>query len=199
MITNNIFATPLSEFEIDLALCQHCKNVLIEEADFSEHPLNYCTADDLHEREVFAGIKTVIDFHTKQYTEQVLKINHEDLTLTGLWSNIQKNHQSHPIHQHPNSFVSGVVYIDIPEDGKGGELVFVDPRQAKNMFYPNFVGDSHISDRWMTYTPVTGKMLLFPSWLEHGTQPFFAKETEYIISMSFNYQLIRSDFSYGRF
>ena len=199
MITDLLFATPVTEYDLDLSICNDAKKILLQEVEFDTYPLNYCTKDDLNIRPEFADVRECIEQASRHYALEVLKVDFDTLSLTGMWANVHKNNFGHCIHQHPNSFFSGVVYIDVPDDMKGGDLILVDPRQAKNMVYPNFIGESAISDRWMTYTPKTGKILLFPSWLEHGTNAYLSDSGSYRISMSFNYQLIKSDFGYGRF
>jgi uncharacterized protein (TIGR02466 family) len=110
--------------------------------------------------------------------------------MTGMWSNVQESGMMHHVHQHPNSFLSGVLYISIPECENPGRIHFTDPRQAKNMVYADFKKESCISSRTIWIKPTTGTLLLFPSWLEHGTEHFISNNKDDIrVSLSFNYRL----------
>ena len=63
---------------------------------------------------------------------------------------------------------------------KGGEIYFRDPRGPAVAMYETpaielpWIG----SGPGIPITPTTGKLLLFPSWLEHRVEPFEARVTE---------------------
>ncbi len=82
-------------------------------------------------------------------------------------------------------------YPYIPECEDPGNIVFLDPRQAKNMVHADFVKSSCISNRNIWVTPQTGLLLLFPSWLEHGTDLFIISKDEKRVAISFNYQITK--------
>lgn len=147
------------------------------------------TPDNLNSRESFTALVNFIEKKTERFSEEVLGIKKNDLTLTSMWSNVHSSGSKHQIHQHPNSFLSGVYYPYIPECEDPGNIVFVDPRQAKNMFYADFFKSSCISNRNIWVTPQTGLLLLFPSWLEHGTDPYICSAGIERVAISFNYQL----------
>lgn len=88
-------------------------------------------------------------------------------------------------HEHYGAIVSGVVYLQTPENC--GDITFFNPievrKQNRAFFYklnsPNPYGDINIE-----YTPTKGKMILFESWLQHAVG--FNRSTENRISISFN-------------
>ncbi len=69
-------------------------------------------------------------------------------------------------HVHSGAHVSGVYYVAAPPDAQSGKIVFRDPRPRANM---NQLPTQLTAHR---ETPVPGDMILFPSWLEHGVEPF---------------------------
>ena len=69
---------------------------------------------------------------------------------------------------------------------KGGEIVFRDPRGPAVAMYET----PEIDLPWVgagpniPFTPATGHLLLFPSWLEHRVEPFDGPGER--ISIAFN-------------
>jgi uncharacterized protein (TIGR02466 family) len=153
------------------------------------------TNDNLNTLEDFQEVVTLVDTEMINFFNNYLGLKKEDTKMTCMWSNIHSNNGIHHIHQHPNSFYSGVLYINVPNH-KGNEsskLVFIDPRPAKNMFYANYEKEHCLSNRSIKFIPEAGQLILFPSWLEHGTETSFLTDNEYRISLSFNYILRKSD------
>jgi len=71
-------------------------------------------------------------------------------------------------HLHPDSLLSGVLYLSAPTGS--GRLRLVDPRVAKKM--ETQVGrnqESQSHKDWMI-TPKDGLLVVFPSWLEHEVE-----------------------------
>jgi uncharacterized protein (TIGR02466 family) len=152
---------------------------------------NVCTTDDnLHTLDEFNELKKFIDVEISGLFSEVIGVDPNDVEISGMWANVQQQFGVHYAHQHPNSYYSGVIYLDIPKNTENpGDIFFVDPRQSKNMSHPDFIKQSPLSNRMWKFTPQTGMMLLFPSWLEHGTQVCRLNEGQYRISLSFNYAL----------
>jgi uncharacterized protein (TIGR02466 family) len=190
------FATPIGMFYTDdksLTTDIHKKviDIIADPKENISELLNFSksTADDLNNRPDFSQLVNFIEKNVENFSEEILGIRKTDLTLNSMWSNMHLNGSKHHIHQHPNSFLSGVYYPYMPECKDPGNILFIDPRQAKNMFYADFTKHSCISSRTIYITPKTGLLLLFPSWLEHGTETFVCSTDEPRISISFNYQL----------
>ena len=148
------------------------------------------TQDDLHTKDRFQDLVKLIDFSVETFCINELGIDKHDLKMTGMWAHAHKSNSIHHMHVHPNSFISGVLYLQIPESEREGDLIFSDPRAGKNMQYLDFKKESCLSNRTMIIKPNTGLLLLFPSWLEHGTDVFVAKDNQLRISLSFNYSII---------
>ncbi|WP_027669859.1 putative 2OG-Fe(II) oxygenase [Rheinheimera baltica] len=87
-----------------------------------------------------------------------------DLKFQGSWSVQLRDEGFHKSHFHPMGWLSGVYYVDVPDavehDGQGW-LVFGRPD------IPNVldVGDFAVK-------PQPGMLVLFPSFMWHGTNPF---------------------------
>jgi len=190
------FATPVGMFYTDeKELTTDIFSKILDISEDKNENVHYyinqskTTPDDLNERLEFSSLVSFIEKNVKNFSEEILGINKSDITLHSMWSNVHNSGSKHHYHQHPNSFLSGVYYPYIPQCEDPGNIVFVDPRQAKNMVYADFTKSSCISNRNIWVTPKTGLLLLFPSWLEHGTDPFISLTNEKRVAISFNYQL----------
>lgn len=192
------FATPIGMFytKDDLLLKELYDQVIDmskqdDEDIFKYQDKSITLPDDLHIRKEFTNLVNFIENNVKRFSQEILGIEKDDIDMTAMWSNIHNAQSKHHYHQHPNAFLSGVYYPYIPECKDPGNLVFVDPRQAKNMVYADFKKSSCISNRNIWVTPETGLLILFPSWLEHGTEPFINEfDKQKRVSISFNYQLL---------
>ena len=102
------------------------------------------------------------------------------------WINVNRVGNSNTLHCHPGCFLSATYYVKVPAGMKGGEIYFRDPRGPAVAMYETpgielpWVG----SGIGIPITPATGKLLIFPSWLEHRVEPF--EGTGERISIAFN-------------
>jgi uncharacterized protein (TIGR02466 family) len=88
-------------------------------------------------------------------------------------------------HIHPNSLWSGVYYIKTSQNC--GSLKLEDPRSTSLMSRPNHI-DGQLHQRlWREtyFEPVAGRLIMFPSWVNHGVEPNMSNEIR--ISVSFNF------------
>jgi len=139
-------------------------------------------------------IRRVIEEHLAQYMRTVFNTSNQvQLQITQSWLTLAGKGQSHHVHTHPNSVVSGVLYINLAqqdcisfyrnEDNIWYELI----RQQDNYFNASqyFVQSS------------VGDLLLFPSNVRHGVREVTADIQR--VSLSFNTffsgQLGRDEFS----
>lgn len=100
--------------------------------------------------------------------------------ITGAWSNIESPGDYVRVHMHPWSVFSGVYYLKCDEDA--GDIFLVDPRPgASALYWPT----QEVTERGaINFEPKPGMLLLFPSWLEHYTDP--NRSAEERICISFN-------------
>ena len=149
------------------------------------------TRDNLNKSDDFIELYTLIDTEMSKYFNDYLGINSDDVHMTCMWATIQQSGAKHSTHIHPNSFYSGVIYLNIPEEEGvvAGNISFIDPRQAKNMWVADWKKEHGLTHRAWSIEPKTGLLILFPSWLEHGTDVYITNTNEHRISLSFNYML----------
>jgi len=128
----------------------------------------------------------------KQFCEQQLKIYVEkvinpkeklDFYITQSWLNVTKPGETHHIHHHPNSIISGVFYISTEEDDT---ITFLDPNVKIKKIIELAAKEYNQWNSSNWFFPVENNVLiLFPSWLEHKVESN-EKATTDRISISFN-------------
>jgi len=194
----NIFPTTLGTILIeDNELLKNVNSSIIKYYDGIDCDFNHMyigtdgiwtTPDDLHTKEEFVCLKDVIDGEVKIFLKEIYTMDPSDCVMTGMWCNIHKSGTKHHIHRHPNSFLSGVVYTDVPKNA--GSIFFVKPDQSD--FKADYANpNSVLAEQWKI-DPVKGMLLLFPSNLYHGTEPGIMDEGDMRICFSFNYFLLKS-------
>jgi len=100
------------------------------------------------------------------------------------WAVIMRAGDLNSPHVHPDAHVSGVYYPEVPPEAEaedGGSLIFYDPRPGATM-HP-LKGHQTIQ----TFTPAAGSLVIFPSYLMHGVNPFRQRGER--ISIAFNARL----------
>jgi uncharacterized protein (TIGR02466 family) len=104
------------------------------------------------------------------------------------WAVINPKFASNFVHNHPNCVLSGVYYVKAPENCGG--IFFKDPRDVAHMFSPAIAEITPWTLQKLTYRATEGKMIIFPSWLNHGVEPNLSDEERicisFNISMTFN-------------
>ena len=105
--------------------------------------------------------------------------------LSNLWININGYKDFNRRHTHQNSILSGVFYVKVPD--KSSKLRFFHPSVDLMVRDWNLNVDlkcnKYTSSIWEIF-PEDGKLLLFPSWLDHEVDQNLSQEKR--ISISFN-------------
>jgi uncharacterized protein (TIGR02466 family) len=125
---------------------------------------------DLNER-----IKEV----AKRYTEYSGLHNKNNITTS--WFNIQKKDSVLLEHTHPNSVLSGVIYTNVDENSSA--LYFYNPNPF--ITFMENERDKDFSFEWFYIKPKLCSLLIFPSWLRHGSNRI-KNQTEDRTVISFN-------------
>ena len=99
--------------------------------------------------------------------------------ITQSWLNYTETDQFHHRHSHPNSYVSGVFYINADE--KVDYIKFFKPEKTIEFHLVKY--NIFNSTAWK-YAVKTGDVILFPSYLRHGVDRKRGPDTR--ISLSFN-------------
>ena len=136
---------------------------------------------DLHRLDEFRGLVACIHDAAESVLE-FLKIGDGAFELTGLWANMNPKGAAHPVHSHPNNFLSGVYYLRTHE---GADTVnFHDPRSQTGIIRPPVTELTAENTDQVVVKVSDGTLLMFPSWLPHSVDASGSDETR--ISISFN-------------
>lgn len=197
---NHLFITPVGKIQFDEAYNwqKHADVVystLSEENIAAMYKIGVTpTPDDLHKREEFAELVKLIDNEAQEFFQLEFGLAPDNLYMSCMWANVQIDGCRHHAHVHPNSFFSGVIYLEMPDGPEvdPGMIFFVDPRPAKLMQQADYKKYNVLSDRSYGFKPQVGLMLIFPSWLEHGTDVCRIGLGNKRVSISFNYVLTQS-------
>jgi len=117
--------------------------------------------------------ETIVEIYSDVFTNPFAY----QMEVSAMWMNKAERGDYTHEHIHPWSVISGIIYLA----GSGGRTVF----SRKNP-YDNIMG-MPISDRFMNreaYTPMPGKMILFPSNLEHSVEINDEDTTRYTLSFN---------------
>jgi uncharacterized protein (TIGR02466 family) len=102
------------------------------------------------------------------------------LRITQSWVSYTKKGETFPAHAHPNSLVSGVMYIEA--DKSKDKILFNNPSLVSSIMIQPKQNNLFNSNVW--WIPVgTGDVLLFPSTMYHSVLPI---DTDNRISLAFN-------------
>ncbi len=138
--------------------------------DGSQTPRDLTTIDD----PVIRAYIKALDIPIRQYMADVGRGNDHPLTarntgsyrIAGSWSVRLHGGGRHVNHVHPEGWISSCYYISVPEetrsgDDKAGWIKFAEPPFETRPATP--------PEKWVR--PEAGMLVLFPSFLWHGTHP----------------------------
>ena len=155
----------------ELNVLQHVVN-----EEWQRNDNNYYSVDTfLHKRDEYNYlIKWFHEclLHARSYKRYMF---HGEFTITQCWANKTTTNGSHHIHNHPNSMLSGIFYLNDSTPTR-----FISPAVWDVPLIQSMNDESTTS----TVPSECGKLLIFPSTLLHGTDAHTTTEDRY--SMSFN-------------
>jgi uncharacterized protein (TIGR02466 family) len=118
---------------------------------------------------------------THEFFHGIMKVDRgTEIYITESWLNKTEKGQMHHRHWHPNSVLSGVLYIDT--DGTTGKTVFINSEYSTFEFNLE-EANIYNSKKW-GITPRIGDVLLFPSNVEHMVDTYEGDKPR--ITLSFN-------------
>jgi|TARA_B100001094_G_scaffold177055_1_gene171018 uncharacterized protein (TIGR02466 family) len=106
------------------------------------------------------------------------------VNLDESWYNYSQPGMWQEFHMHPESDISGIFYVTAPKDS--GNIMFNPPASAYNFHKLTHRAKNMQPNIW--FEPIVGRLLLWPSYLEHMVVK--NKSNEERISIAFNVKLI---------
>jgi uncharacterized protein (TIGR02466 family) len=183
MILHGVFPIPVTENYLPRLFSVTELNFVDECGKDCHKNEGNLTSNNNHvlEHESMKSLKEFVMFHVNEFIDEIIKPEHKiEPYLTQSWFNYTKTGERHHRHAHPNSFLSGVLYINAGREDKinfhrewNGFILDIPTREGS---------DYNTGSMWLGAR--TGKLLIFPSKLTHDVSVTESKETR--ISLSFN-------------
>jgi uncharacterized protein (TIGR02466 family) len=130
----------------------------------------------------FAELKKICTNGLKEYFYGLMNVvDDTEIYITESWLNMTVQGEVHHRHWHPNSIVSGVLFLQTDLDA-GGEIMFITNKYETLEFDVN--GANLYNSKSWSLPPLPGSMVLFPSSQEHLVEQYKGNTPR--ISLSFN-------------
>jgi len=180
---NGIFPTPIYISKIDRELTiKELSFIDKTKLDTYNNEGNTTSNDNyILNQKAFKYLKEELDLKVQDYFDKVISPSNNIIPyITQSWLNYTETNQYHHKHQHPNSLVSGVFYINCHEEHD--KIKFFNDKYST--IKPE-IKDWNIwnSETWW-FSVKTGDALLFPSSLTHMVETKQGDNTR--ISLAFN-------------
>jgi len=176
----SIFPTPVAKFELGREFSPE------EMAFVAEQPthknMGNTTSNDRYvlRHDTMASLKAFVDASVAEYLRSIYAPKHDvSLRLTQSWLNYTKPGEFHHKHAHPNSFVSGVLYL---KAAKERDKIYFYRDGYQQIKLPTDQYNLHNSESWW-FEVGTGELILFPSSLTHMVETVQGDER---VSLAFN-------------
>tara|TARA_R100001591_G_C4297600_1_gene169453 strand:- start:172 stop:804 length:633 start_codon:yes stop_codon:yes gene_type:complete len=185
-IINNLFPTPIYMTNINRTFTK-------EELKFIKDQKNYCNKNEgnintknnyILNRKEFKNINKFLDQCCKDYLNRIIcPKNNIKLYITQSWLNYTEENQFHHKHEHPNSVISGVLYLN--SDKNNDMIKFFNNTKYKQISPEIDDKKYNIWNSTSWWFPVeTGQLVMFPSSTTH--QVDIKKGNNTRISLAFN-------------
>jgi uncharacterized protein (TIGR02466 family) len=178
---HNLFPTPIGRYELGRDLTAKELSFLKKQETRSNMGNITSTNNTILKSKELTNLRDFIETKVSEYFTEVYKPKHKvGLKVTQSWTNYTEHGQYHHKHAHPNSFVSGVFYI---QSDKEKDKIYFYKDGYQQIKFPPSEWNVWNSESWW-FEVGTGDLILFPSSLTHMVQTVESEKTR--ISLSFN-------------
>ena len=179
MITHSLFPTAVTFYKHKGITEKEIKFIAKQETRGNTGNTTSIDNNILENREM-KKLKQFIEKSLKEYFQNIyVPKNNVEPYITQSWCNYTKEGQFHHKHAHPNSFISGVFYV---QADKTKDKIYFYKEEYKQIKVPAKEYNLFNSESWWFETG-TNDLVLFPSNLTHMVEKVVGKER---ISLSFN-------------
>ena len=194
MLIENIFVSTIMVDNLDIDN-QNIKKFTYDLRSYQEESTSYSNYGGWHSKPMTGYIPALNElfYHVSKKLDRLHShFNFRDnlkLNIDNCWVNINgKGHFNHP-HTHRGWTLSGIYYVSAHENC--GDLVLVHPSQQFPYHYseqPFKISSVEHSLEKVYYKPESGKLIIFPSWIQHYTLPNLTDDDR--ISIAFDLNLV---------
>lgn len=178
---HNLFPIPIGRYELNRELTDS-ELLFLENQNTRSNTGNTTSVDHLIlKNKKLTKLRDFIETKVSEYFIEVYKPKHKvNLKITQSWTNYTEHGQYHHKHEHPNSFVSGVFYV---QADKEKDRIYFYRNGYQQIKFPPSEWNVWNSDSWW-FEVNTGDLIIFPSSLTHMVETVQSEKTR--ISLSFN-------------
>jgi len=181
---HGIFPTPIYTSKLDRELTNKELSFIDKtKLDVYKNEGNTTSNDNyILNNKLFKDLKTDLDLRVQDYFDKVISpTNAITPYITQSWLNYTETNQYHHKHEHPNSLVSGVFYINCDEEF---DKIKFYKKDIYSVIKPEIKEwNLYNSETWW-FSVKTGDVILFPSSLTHMVETKQGTNTR--ISLAFN-------------
>tara|TARA_R100001530_G_C4290261_1_gene147825 strand:- start:379 stop:945 length:567 start_codon:yes stop_codon:yes gene_type:complete len=114
--------------------------------------------------DILSDLSISLNKPLEEYADQTkIKIDNK---IRNSWFNIQDKESILKDHVHPDSVLSGAIFINVGK--KASKLYFHNPNPF-SYFTPKNEPLNEYTYEWCCFNPCKGDLIIFPSWLKHGS------------------------------
>lgn len=178
---HSLFPTPIGLYELGRDLTAKELSFLKNQETRNNMGNTTSTNNTILKAKELTKLRDFIETKVSDYFTTVYSPKHKvNLKITQSWTNYTEPGQYHHKHAHPNSFVSGVFYI---QADKNKDKIYFFRDGYEQIKFPPSEWNVWNSESWW-FEAETCKLILFPSSLTHMVQTVESDQTR--ISLSFN-------------
>jgi uncharacterized protein (TIGR02466 family) len=180
-VLHNLFPTPVGIYKLDRDLSAKELSFLKKQETRSNMGNTTSIDNTILKSKELTQLRDFIETKVSDYFTTVYSPKYKaNLKITQSWTNYTDKGQHHHKHEHPNSFVSGVFYV---QADKAKDRIYFYRNGYQQIKFPPSEWNVWNSDSWW-FEVGTGDLILFPSSLAHMVETVKDKDTR--ISLSFN-------------
>jgi len=181
MITHNLFPTPVAYFDFGTDLTEIELDFITKQETRGNTGNTTSVDNNLFDSPEIAEIARFCQESVDEYMKEVYAPKFDvSAYITQAWANYTSKGQWHHKHEHPNSFISGVFYVQAQKDI---DKIYFYKNGYQQIKLPTENFNLYNSESWWLGVE-TGQLILFPSHLTHMVETVQTDETR--ISISFN-------------
>jgi len=176
-----LFPTAVGMFDLGRDLNEAEKSVLLTQ-EMRPNMGNTTSAERfILRKEELNGLRSFIQKSINTYFEEIIAPSKEaSLYITQSWVNYSEPGQWHHSHEHPNSILSGVFYVQSDNEK---DRIYFENNSYQQIQFPTEKYNLYNSKTWWIEAK-QGRLVIFPSSLRHSVSAVTADKTR--VSLSFN-------------
>ena len=151
----------------------------------SEESVNSFKTEDNQILSKFPKEKEILLSYFNNFKNDILELKENEFAISSSWATRVEQNGFCQLHDHKNSFYSGVLYFDSVDANVGGDILFQNPISTGS-FLLNPVEWNTFNFETYHLTPEKNLLILFPSYLKHLMLFLLESLVEVILSLTIN-------------